>query len=169
MHGQSQRPAARLAGRPPRPSVIPYYCHSRTKYQLRRQRPRQEEIAGKANQGASRRLTAMPCASRQGQAAGKLAGATREGPRQSACRGKAATLHPNSSASSDVSPQGHPRSTWRGVAQPCGARWRAELTRRPSWRTVAHLTVVSLHCWGDRTGIKCPCPLLSELGRGHCW
>ena len=26
-----------------------------------------------------------------------------------------------------------------------------------------------LHCWGDRMGIKCPCPLPSELGRGHCW
>ena len=25
-----------------------------------------------------------------------------------------------------------------------------------------------LHCLGDRTGIKCPCPLPSELGRGHC-
>ena len=161
MHGQSQHPVARLVGRPPRPSVISYYCHSRTKYQLRRQRSRQEELAGKANQGASRRLAATPHASRQGPAAGKLADATREGPRQG--------CHPNSSASSDVSPQGHPRGTWRGTAQPCGVRWQAELTETPSWQPVAHLTVVSLHCWGDQTGIKCPCPLPSELGRGHCW
>ena len=76
---------------------------------------------------------------------------------------------PNSSTSGDVSSQGHPKGTWRGTTQPCGARWQAELTETPSWQPEARLTVASLHCWGDRTGIKCPCPLPPELGRGHCW
>ena len=160
MHGQSQRPAARLAGRPPRSFTVPILLPFKNKVLTEKTRPRQEELAGKGK-------TPARGACREGQRPRQeeLAGKANQG----ACRSKAATLHPSSSASNDVSPQDYPRSTWRGAVQPCGARWQAKLTRRPSWRSVAPLTVVSLHCWGDRTGIKCPCPLPSELGRGHCW
>ena len=156
-----------------------YYCHSRTKCLTEKTESRQEEFAGKDKtpaRGACRegqprhfkRLAATHRASRQDPASDKLAGATRQRPRQGACRGEATTLRPPSSTSDDVSPQGRSWCTWRVAVKPSGARWQAKLTRRPSWRSVAPLTVASLHCWGDRTGIKCPCPLPSELGRGHC-
>ena len=59
----------------------------------------------KADQGTSRRLAAALRASRQGPTAGKLAGTTREGPRQGTYRGKAATQNPAHPAMC------HPRAT----------------------------------------------------------
>ena len=51
-------------------------------------RPRQEELAGKANQGITRKLAATHHAPRQGSVSDKLPGPTRRQPRQGTCRGK---------------------------------------------------------------------------------
>ena len=47
MHGQSQRPAARLAGRPPRSSVAPIDAIQEQSVLTEKTKPRQEELAGK--------------------------------------------------------------------------------------------------------------------------
>src|SRR3954464_15248542 len=89
-------------------------------------RPRQEELAGKANQGISGKLAATHHASRPGLASGKFPGAARQPPRQATCRGKSppqdcAPAHP-STRHSGALPEargGALRSQGRAVA--CGA------------------------------------------------
>ena len=107
-------------------------------------RPRQEEFAGKTNQGISRP------GERQASGPDKTTAAARRLPRQ------AATLYPRSSTSTNVSLWGPFQAR---VAEGCaasGARWHAELTRVPSWRAVASLTVPFLHCLGDTDGHLMP-------------
>src|SRR4051812_15120668 len=135
-------------------------------FKTRRQKPRQEELAGPRRQGPGKRsLPGRPSQStkapaggalregqtqapqekpaaarhapRQGLMSGKLSGAERQPPRQVTCRGKSppqncAPAHPPTRRSG-ISPKG----TWRGTARPevCGGM------QRPSWQTVAHLTV----------------------------
>ena len=56
VHGQSQRPAARLDGRPPRSSVVPIDAIQEQSVLTEKTKPRQEELAGKANQGTTKNL-----------------------------------------------------------------------------------------------------------------
>ena len=132
-------------------------------------RPRQEKLAGKDKTPARgacregqprhfRKLAATHRASRQDPTSGKLAGATRQRPRQGACRGEATTLRPRSSASDDVSPQDRSWCTWRVAVQPSGARWQVKMTRRPSWRSVAPLTVVSCTVWATGRALNALVP-----------
>ena len=146
-------------------------------------RPRQEELAGKANQGAPRNLPQRATRSgkatrpRQEELAGKTdQGTSKPGERQASGPDKitaaarrlprqAATLRPRSSASTNMSLWGPLRTC---VAEGCaasGAQWHAKLTRSPSWRTVAPLTVLFCTVRATQTG---PCPLPSGLGRVHC-
>ena len=121
-----------------------------------RPRPRQEELAGKANQGISRP------GERQASGRDKTTTASRRLPWQ------VTTLYPRSSTSTNVSPWGPFQAR---VARGCaasGARWHAKLTRLPSWRAVAPLTVPFHTVWATQTGIQCLCPLPSGLGRIHC-
>ena len=60
------------------------------------------------------------------------------------------------------------------VAGGCAAE-RCEVAREDDEEAIAAIGGAPngrfLHCLDDRTGIKCPCPLPSELGRGtvvHC-
>ena len=92
-------------------------------------RPRQEELAGKTNQGISRP------SERQASGPDKATAAARRLPRQ------VATLCPRSSASTNVSLWGPFQARVAEGCAACGARWHAELTRSPSWRAVASLTV----------------------------
>ena len=104
-------------------------------------RPRQEELAGKTNQGISRP------GERQASGHDKTTTAARRLPRQ------ATTLYPRSSTSTNVSPWGPFQAR---VARGCaasGARWHATLTRSPSWRAVASLTVPFCTVWATQTGI----------------
>ena len=169
MHGQSQRPAARLAGCPPRSSVVPIGAIQEQSVLTEKTRPRQEELAGKDKapaRGACRegqprhfkKLAATRRASRQDPASDKLPGATRQRPRQGACRGEATTLCLRSSASVDVSPQDRSRRTWREAVQPSGARWQVEMTRRPSWQAVAPQTVVFCTVWATGRALNALVP-----------
>ena len=134
--------------------------HSRTKCSSREDKApargacREGQGPGKRSLpgGPAKKLNATRRASRQDPASDKLSGATRQRPRQGACRGEATSLRPRSSASNDVSPQDRSWRTWRAAVQPSGARWQVEMTRRPSWQAVAPLTVALLHYLGDADG-----------------
>ena len=152
MHGQLQHPAARLAGRPPRSSVVPLEPFKNKVFKPRRQGPGKRRLPGRpteASQGTCRDAPRVPARPNERQASGcdKTTTAARHLQRQ------AATLCPRSSASTNVSP-------WRPfqarVAEGCaasGARWHATLTRSPSWRTVAPLTVLFCTVRATQTGI----------------
>ena len=171
MHGQLQHPAARLAGRTPRPSKVPLEPSKNKVYKLRRQdpgkrslpgrpikahqgtcrdaplrsgkaaRPRQEELAGKTNQGTSKP------GERQASGPDKIAAAARHLPWQ------AATLRPRSSASTNVSLWGPPRARVAGGCAASSAQRHAKLTRSPSWQTMAPLTVLFCTVRATQTGI----------------
>ena len=164
MHGQSQNPAARLAGCPPRSSVVPIGAIQEQSVLTEKTRPRQEELAGKANQGTFRDAPRVPARPGERQASGpdKTTAAARRLPRQ------ATTLYPHSSTSTNVSPWGPFQAR---VARGCaasGARWHAKLTRLPTWRAVAPLTVPFYTVWATQTGLQCLCPLPAGLRRMHC-
>ena len=106
------------------------------------------------------RVLARP-GERQAFGRDKTTAAARRLPRQ------ATTLYPRSSTSTNVSPWGPFQAR---VARGCaasGARWHAKLTRLPSWRAVAPLTV-PFYFLGDADGHLMPLPLPSGLGREHC-
>ena len=139
--------------------------------QAKETRPRQEELAGKANQGTPRNLPRR--VTRSGKAARprqeELAGKTKQGtPRPGERRAsgpdkittaarrlprQAAILCPRSSASTNVSLWGPLRVRVAGGCAASGAQWHAKLTRSPSWRTVAPLTVLFCTVWATQTGI----------------
>src|SRR3954468_7322340 len=111
-------------------------------------RPRQEELAGKANQGISRNLP------RRATRPGKARRATSFRTRQDNDRGKALAAASNHSV--PTLQRIHQRVALGPfqayVARGCAARgtlWQAALTRSPSWRAVASLTIPFLHCLGD--------------------
>ena len=113
-----------------------------TRHALRKAtRPRQEELAGKTNQGTSRP------GERQASGPDKITAAARRLPRQ------AATLCPRSSASTNVSLWGPLQARVAGGCAASGAQWHAKLTRSPSWRTVAPLTVLFCTVRVTQTGI----------------
>ena len=152
MHGQLQHPAARLARRTPRSSVVPLEPFKNKVFKLRRQGPGKRSLPGrptKASQGTCRDAPCVPARPGERQASGrdKTTTAARRLPRQ------ATTLYPRSSTSTNVSLWGPFQAR---VAEGCaasGARWHAELTRLPSWRAVASLTVPSCTVWATQTGI----------------
>ena len=87
MHGQLQHPAARLAGRPPRSSVVPLEPVKNKVFKPRDKTP----ARGACREGQPRHvkeLAATCHVSRQGPVSDKLPGATRQRPRQGACRGR---------------------------------------------------------------------------------
>ena len=143
------------------------WSHSRTKYSSQGDKA---PVRGACREGQPRHLKELAAtrhASRQGPVSDKLPDATRQRPRQGACRGKLplctrALAHP---------PTCRPEPFQARVAGGCaasGARWHATLTRSPSWRTVASLTVLFCTVWATQTGIYCLCPLPSGLGMRHC-
>ena len=106
MHGQLQHPAARLAGRTPRSSVVPLEPFKNKVFKLRRQGPGKRSLPGrptKALQGTchdapralarqqgpgKRSLPGRPTKASRGPVSDKLPDPTRQRPRQGACRGK---------------------------------------------------------------------------------
>ena len=106
MHGQLQRPAARLAGRPPRSSVVPLEPFKNKVFKPRRQGPGKRSLPGRPakalqgtcrdaprvparRQGPSKRsLPGIPTKAYQGPVSDKLPDPTRQQPRQGACRGR---------------------------------------------------------------------------------
>ena len=76
MHGQLQHTAARLAGRPPRSSVVPLEPFKNKVFKPRRQVPGKRSLPGR------------PTKASRGLVSDKLPGTTRRRPRQGACRGK---------------------------------------------------------------------------------
>ena len=151
MHGQSQRPAAKLAGCPPRSSVFPLEPFKNKVSKPRRQGPGKRSLLGrptKAFQGTCRDTPRVPTRPDGRQASGrdKTTTAARRLPRQ------ATSLYLHFSASVDVSPGDRSRRAWREAVQPSGVRWQATLTRTPAWRTVAPLTVTFLHYLGEADG-----------------
>ena len=163
-----QHPAARLAGRPPRSSVVSFGAIQEQSIQAKETRPRQEELAGKANQGIPRNLPRR--ATRPGKATRprqeELAGKTNQGisgpgERQASGRDKtttaarrlprqATTLCPHSSTSVNVSLWGPFQARVAGGCAASGARWHARL---PSWQAVAPLMAPFCTVWATQTGI----------------
>src|SRR3954464_1196718 len=106
-------------------------------YETEDRDPDKRSLSGRPNPGTTReaRLGA-PCAparpdSRQAIRHRKTTPAASHLPRQIATSGL------RSSSPAHASLRGSPKGTWRGTAQPgvCGGM------QRPSWQTVAHLTV----------------------------
>ena len=139
--------------------------HSRTKYS--NQGPGKRSLPGrptKAFQGTCRDAPRVPARPGGRQASGrdKTTAAARRLPRQ------ATTLYPRSSTSTNVSLWGPFQARMAEGCAASGARWHAKLTRLPSWRAVAPLTVPFYTVWATQMGIQCLCPLPSGLGRKHC-
>ena len=133
------------------------WSHSRTKYpsqgdktpargacRVGQSRHLETPARGACREGQPRHLKELAAtrhASWQGPVSDKLPDATRQRPRQGACRGKPplctyAPAHP---------PMCRPRAVPARVARgrvASGAWWQATLTRLPSWRAVASLTVL---------------------------
>ena len=87
MHGQLQHPAARLAGWPPRSSAVPLEPFKNKVFNSRRQGPGKRSLP----EGQPKHLKELATtrhASRQGPVSVKLPDATKQRPRQDACRGK---------------------------------------------------------------------------------
>ena len=115
---------------------------------LRRQDPGKRSLPGrppKASQGTCRGAPRIPARPGERQAPGrdKTTTAARRLPRQ------ATTLCPRSSTSTNVSLWDPSRRTW----------WQAALTRLPSWRAVASLTVpfalFRRHRWAFNALVPC--------------
>ena len=87
VHGQLQHPTARLAGRPPRSSVVPLEPFKNKVFKPRDKTP----ARGACREGQPRHLKELAAtrhASRQGTVSDKLPGAIRQCLRQGACRDK---------------------------------------------------------------------------------
>ena len=127
-------------------------CHDAPRTPARRQGPGKRSLPGrptKASQGTCHDTPRVPArpGERQASGRGKTTTVARRLPRQ------AATLYPRSSTSTNVSPWGPFQAR---VARGCvasGVRWHAKLTRLPSWRVVAPLTVPFYIVWATQTGI----------------
>ena len=116
------------------------WSHSRTKY------PSQGDktpARGACREGQPRHLKELAAtrhASRQGPVSDKLPDATRQRPRQGACRGS----HHSVSTLQHIHQRvalGPFQAYVAGGCAASGARWQAALTRLPSWQAVASLTV----------------------------
>ena len=122
---------------------------------LRRQDPGKRSLPRrppKASQGTCRGAPRVPARPGERQASGrdKTTAAARRLPWQ------ATTLYPRFSTSTNVSLWGPFQVRVAGGCAASGARWHAKLTRLPSWRAVAPLTVLFLHCLGDTDGHLMP-------------
>ena len=114
--------------------------------QAKETRPRQEELAGKANQGISRNL------SRRATRPGEARRATGFWTRQDNDRGKAlaAANYHSIPALQHIHQRVALGPFQARVARGCaasGARWQATLTRLPLWQAVASLTVPFCTIW----------------------
>ena len=119
---------------------------------LRRQDPSKRSLPGrppKASQGTSRGAPRAPARPGERQAPGrdKTTTGTRRLPPQTT------TLYPRSNTSTNVSLWGPFQAHVAGGCAANGARWHAKLTRLPSWRAVASLTVPFCTVWATQTGI----------------
>ena len=155
-----QHPAARLAGRTPRSSMVPLEPFKNKVFKLRRQGPDKRSLPGrptKAFRGTCRDAPRVPA---------------RPGERQAPRRDKlttAASFH-----SVPTLQLIHPRvalgPSQAHVAGGCAARgtwWQAAMTWPPSWRTEAPRRSLFALFGATATGNQCPCPLSSELGIEH--
>ena len=109
------------------------WSHSRTKYLSQGDKT---PARGACREGQPRHfeeLAATRHASRQGPVSDKLPGATRQRPRQGACRGKLTTLYPRSSASTNVSPWGLSRRAWREAMKPAVRGGMQDYHRGKRW------------------------------------
>ena len=154
-------------------------------------RPRQEELAGKDKDPGKRslpgrtktpargscregqprhfrKLAATPRASRQGPVGGKLAGATRQ-TATARCLPRQGCL--SAPKLQRIQRRVTPGLSQEHVARRCAAM-RCEVASEADKEAIVAIGGAPngrfLHCWSDQTGIKCSCPLPSELGRGHC-
>ena len=152
MHGQLQHPAARLAGRTPRSPKVPLEPSKNKVFKLRRQGPGKRSLPGrptKASQGTCRDAPRVPARPGERQASGrdKTTTAARRLPRQS---------YHFAPALQRIDRRVALRPSQARVARGCaasGARWQATLTRLPSWRAVASLTVPFCTIWATQMGI----------------
>ena len=169
--GSCSTPRQRLAGRTPRSPKVPLEPSKNKVFKLRRQDPGKRSLPGrptKALQGTCRDAPRAP-ARQQGPGKRSLPGRLNKvhrGPVSDELLGpakittaarclprQAATLRPRSSASTNVSLWGPLRACVAGGCAASGAQWHAKLTRSPSWRTVAPLTVLFCTVRATQTGI----------------
>ena len=152
MHGQLQRRAARLAGRPPESSVGSFGAIQEQSIQDEETRPRQEDLAGKRQGPGKRSLPGRPTTALRETCRDAPHVPARSGERQASGLDKTTTptrYSPGARCHSVPTLQRtHPRVAMRlpqgRVAGACaarGTRWQAEMKRKPSWQTVAFLTV----------------------------
>ena len=134
-----------------------FWSHSRTKYPSQgdktpargacregQQRHLKTPARGSCREGQPRHLKELAAArhaSRQGPVSDKLPDATRQRPRQGACRGKLPLFVPALQQIHQRVALGPFQAYVAGGCAARGARWQAALTRSPSWRAVASLTV----------------------------
>ena len=179
MHGQSQHPVTGLAGCPPRSFAIPITAIQEQSVNREDKAPAREACREGQDPG-KRSLPGRPTKALQETCRDAPRVPARPGERQACGCDKTATAArrlPRRSHHSAPTLQRIRRRVAAGsllvhVADSCAAK-QCEVASEDDKETIVAIGGTPngrfLHCLSDQTGIKCPCPLPSELGRGHYW